>query len=87
MHVYIGANAIQLTHGGTRRRIGCGWARWLRRCQSGSHNADKSGSTLGENFYNKGRGTGPSAVALKALLGLEREAGPGSGSGFPSRLS
>ena len=66
--------------------MGCGLARWLQRCQSGPCTADKSGSSPGENSHNIGRGTGPSAVALKALLGLEREAGPGSGSGSPSRL-
>ena len=67
--------------------MGCGWARWLRRCQSGLHTTDKSDSSPGESFYNKVRGTGPSAVALEALLGSKREAGPGSGSGSPSRLS
>ena len=69
--------------------MGCGLARWLRRCQSGPRTADKSGSSPGENSHNIGRGTGPSAVALEALLGSEREAGPGSGSGFgsPNRLS
>ena len=67
----------------------CGLARWFRRCQSGPHTAEKSGSSPGENFHNIGWGTGPSAVVLKALLRSEREAGPGSGSGSssPSRLS
>ena len=63
-----------------------GWARWLRRYQSGPHTADKSNSSPGESFHNKGWGIGPSAVALKALLGSEREAGPGSGSDSLSRL-
>ena len=76
--IYVGANIVLLTHGGTRRRMGCSWARWLRWCQSGLHTADKSGSSLGENSYNKGRRIRPSAVALKALLGSEREAGPDS---------
>ena len=67
--------------------MGCGWARWLRQCQSGPHTADKSDSSPGESFHNKSRGTGPSAVALEALLRSEQEAGPGSGSGSPSRLS
>ena len=67
----------------------CGLVRWLRRCQSGSHIADKSSSSPGENSHNISRETGPSAVTFKALLGSEREAGPGSGSGSgsPSRLS
>ena len=66
-----------------------GWARWLWCCQSGPNTTDKSGSSPGENSYNKSRGTRPSAVALKALLGSKREAGPGSGSGFSflNRLS
>ena len=67
--------------------MGCGLAHWLRRCRSGPHTAGKSGSSPGENSHNIGRGTGPSAVALKALLGSEQEAGPGFDSGFPSRLS
>ena len=66
--------------------MGCGWARWLRRCQSGPHTADKSDSSPGESSHNKGQGTGLLAVALKALFGSEREVGPGSGSGSPSRL-
>ena len=65
----------------------CGWARWLQRCQSGPHIADKSSSSLDENSHNKGWGTRPSAVVLKTLLGSEREAGPGSGSGSSSMLS
>ena len=67
----------------------CGLARWLWQYQSGPHTVDKSGSSPGENFYNIGRETGPSAVALEALLGLEREVGPGFGSGSvsPNRLS
>ena len=64
--------------------MGCGWTRWLRRCQSGLYTADKSGSSPGENFHNKGRGTELSAVAFKALLRSEREVRSGSGSGFYS---
>ena len=64
--------------------MGCGWARQLRRCQSGPHIADKSGSSLAENSYNKSRGTGPSAIALKALLRSEWEEGPSSDSGSSS---
>ena len=61
-----------------------GWARWLRQFQSGLHTVDKIGSSPGENSHNRGRGTGISAVALKTLLGLEREAE--SDFGFPSKL-
>ena len=67
--------------------MGCGWAHWLRRCQNGPHTANKSGSSLDENSHNKGRGTEPSAVALEALLGSNREAEPGSATGSPNRLS
>ena len=69
--------------------MGCDLARWLWRYQSGSHIAHKSGSSSGENSHNISRGTGPSTVALKALLGSEWEAGPSSdsGSGSPRRLS
>ena len=48
-----------------------GWAHLLRQCQNGPHTANKSGISLGENSHNKGRGTRPSVMALKALLGLE----------------
>ena len=67
--------------------MGCGWARLLRQCQNGLYTADKSDSSPGENFFNKGRETGPSAVAFNTLLKLEQEAEPGSGFGSLSRLS
>ena len=47
--------------------------------------ADKSGSSPGDNFYNRDWETGPSAVALEILLGLEWEVKLGSG--YLSRLS
>lgn len=53
--------------------------------QSDLYNVDKSGSSSGENLHNRSLGTGPSAVVLKTLLQLEREAE--SDSGFLSRLS
>ena len=87
--VYVGASTVGLTYRETRRQIGCGLARWLWRCQNNPYTANKSGSSPGENFHNISCGTGPSAVALKALLWLEKEAEPGfgSGSGSLNRLS
>ena len=69
--------------------MGCGWARWPQRCQSGLHTTDKSGSSLGENSYNISQETGLFTFVLEALLGSKREARPGSGSGsgFPCKLS
>ena len=69
--------------------MGCGFACWLWRYQSGPRIADKSGSSPGENFHNIGRGTGSSAVAFKAMLESEWETGPdsSSGSGSLNKLS
>ena len=88
-NIYIGPSAILLPYRKTRQQIECGLARWLWQYQNGPHTADKTSSGPGESFYNKGWGSGSSAIVFKALLELERGVGPGFGfgSGALSKLS
>ena len=55
--VYVGASAVLLTHGGTKRQMECGWVRWPQRSRSGPHTIDRSGSSPCASSHNRGRGT------------------------------